>query len=134
MAKAAQSDELKEAFTSHLEETEQHVTKLEKVFESIGSTARAKKCPAIEGIVEEGEELIKEFKQTHACDAALIAAGQKAEHYEIASYGTLLCFARQMGHGEAENLLNSILEQEKAADTKLNEIATTSANEMAMQA
>jgi ferritin-like metal-binding protein YciE len=132
MAKAAKSSELKEAFTSHLKETEGHVKRLEQVFASIGSAARAKKCEAMAGLVKEGDELAEEFGETDACDAALISAAQKVEHYEIASYGTLCTFATLMGHDEAAALLKETLDEESAADKKLTDIAS-SANDEANQ-
>jgi len=132
MARASQSDELKEAFESHLKETEGHVKRLEEVFESLGMSPRAKKCAAMKGLIEEGDELTDEFGDTPARDAALIAAAQKVEHYEIASYGTFKAFALRMGHDHAADLLDATLGEESAADEKLNDIANSSANESAM--
>lgn len=128
MAKAANAEELTEAFNAHLEETQQHVTRLEEVFQSLNAPVKSKKCKAMEGLLEEGAEMMKEEKDSSALDAALIAAAQKVEHYEIASYGTVCAWAKQMGHTEALELLGETLEEEKAADEKLTEIAEEVAN------
>jgi ferritin-like metal-binding protein YciE len=128
LAKAAQSDELREAFEMHLEETENHVSRLEQVFESLDETPKKKKCKGIEGILDEGKEIMTEHKKGEELDAALISAAQKTEHYEIASYGCLCTWAEQMGHDRALNLLKENLNEEKAADEKLTEIAKSSAN------
>jgi ferritin-like metal-binding protein YciE len=128
MAKAAQNDELREAFESHLEETENHVSRLEQVAESLGEKLKRKTCKAMQGLVEEGSEIIKENKDSSALDAGLIAAAQKVEHYEIASYGTLCAWAKEMGHTDELELLEATLEEEKAADSKLTEIGQNSAN------
>jgi ferritin-like metal-binding protein YciE len=133
MAKAAESDELRMAFESHLSETENQVQRLEQVFESLGETAKAKKCKGMNGLIKEGEEMMKELKDTSALDASLIASAQKVEHYEIASYGSLCAWAKQMGHDEAAQLLQETLDEEKAADHKLTEVAETSANEEAQR-
>ena len=123
MAKAAKYPALQEAFTSHLVETKGHVERLGEVFESLGLTARPKKCEAMEGLLKEADELAEEFGDSHACDAALIAAAQKVEHYEIATYGSLLAFASKMGHAQAAKLLSVTLDEEKAADGKLTTIS-----------
>ncbi len=128
LAKAAESDELREAFEAHLEETQTHISRIEQVFALLDKPAKAKKCPAMEGIVKEGSEVLDEYDGSPALDAALIAAAQKAEHYEIASYGCLCTWAESMGHDEALELLQATLEEEKAADEKLTEIATSVAN------
>jgi len=128
LAEAAKSEELAAAFESHLSETQNHVSRLESVFQSLGKRAHGKKCKAMEGLVKEGKELIEEMEDTAALDAALIAAAQKVEHYEIASYGAVRAWAEQMGHTEALELLNQTLSEEKAADQKLTEIAENSAN------
>src|SRR5215212_8885467 len=117
MAKAAEHEELKRAFEMHLEETEEHVERLERVFEVFGEQARGKKCKGMKGLLEEGEELIKEDEG----DAALICAAQKVEHYEIATYGTLRVWANLLEEEEAANLLEQTLEEEKATDVKLTE-------------
>lgn len=128
MAKAAQSDELREAFESHLQETEQQVKRLEEALETIGESLRRKKCQGMEGLLAEGKENMDEYKGDSALDAVLIAAAQKVEHYEIASYGTLCAWAEQMGHHEALELFKASLEEEKAADEKLTQIAESAAN------
>ena len=133
LAKAAKSPELRQAFEHHLEETEQHVERIEQIFESLDETAKSKRCKGIAGIIEEGEKVIKEDFDGSTKDAALIAGGQRAEHYEIAAYGTLAAWARQMGHTEAADLLEQTLEEEKAADEKLNEIAMGGINEEAAE-
>jgi ferritin-like metal-binding protein YciE len=131
MAKAAESDELREAFESHLAETEEHVSRLEEVVEGLGEKMKRKTCPAMKGLIEEAQELLKEQKDSSALDAALIAAAQKVEHYEIASYGTLCTWAEQMGHDEALQLLKQTLTEEKEADEKLTTIAESAANAQA---
>ena len=131
MAKAAKADGLREAFTSHLKETENHLTRLEEVFRSIGETARGKKCEGIEGIVEEGKTAMEELDGA-ILDAALIAGAQKVEHYEIASYGTLAYFAELLGEGKAKELLAETLAEEKAADDKLTQIAKSRVNRDAL--
>jgi ferritin-like metal-binding protein YciE len=128
MAKAAESDELREAFESHLEETEGHARRLEEVAESLEESLKKKTCAAMKGLVEEAQELMKEQKDSSALDAALIAAAQKVEHYEIASYGTLCAWAKQMGHDDALELLKETMDEEKAADEKLTGIAESAAN------
>jgi ferritin-like metal-binding protein YciE len=124
MAKAASHGELREAFESHLEETENHVNRLEQVFESMGEKAKGKKCKAMQGLVEEGQEKISEDEG----DAALICAAQKAEHYEIAAYGSLCSWAKLLGENEAAEILGETLEEEKAADSKLTGIAESTIN------
>jgi ferritin-like metal-binding protein YciE len=131
MAKAAQSEELAEAFRSHLAETETHINRLKQVFASLEEKVRNKTCKAMKGLVEEGSELMEELKGSSAIDAGLIAAGQKVEHYEIASYGSVRAWAEQMGHTEAMCLLDETLAEEKAADEKLTDIAESVANKSA---
>jgi ferritin-like metal-binding protein YciE len=131
MLKAAQSEELKSAIESHLTETEGHVDRLEQVFNALGEKIKRKTCAAMEGIVEEASELLQEQKGKSSLDAAIIAAAQKVEHYEIASYGTVRAWAEQMGHNEAVELLKATLDEESAADEKLTEIAESLANETA---
>lgn len=133
LAKAAKNDGLREAFEEHLEETENHISRLEQVFESLGESMKRKKCKAMEGLIEEGEEILSEQKNTNALDAGLIISAQKAEHYEIAAYGALCSWAEQMGHDEALELLKETLEEEKSADEKLTEIAENIANTQAEQ-
>ena len=124
MAKAADHDELRRAFEMHLEETEEHVQRLERDFEVFGQQARGKKCKGMKGLIEEGEERIKEEEG----DAGLICAAQKVEHYEIAAYGSLHSWAKLMGEEDAAELLEETLEEEKAADEKLTETAEQSIN------
>jgi ferritin-like metal-binding protein YciE len=131
MAKAAQSEELKAAFEKHEQETEEQVSRLEKVFELIEVTPRGKKCEAIEGIIEEGAEIMKEFKGAPALDAGLVSAAQAVEHYEIARYGTLKRWAEQLGLDEAVSLLDETLEEEKDTDAALTELADSQVNEQA---
>ncbi len=129
MVKAAKTEELADAFQSHLLETENHVTRLEAVFASLNAKPKNKTCKAMKGIVEEGSEMIQEFRNSTACDAGLIAAAQKVEHHEIASYGAVCAWAELMGHSEALALLKETIAEEKAADQKLTEIAENSANQ-----
>ncbi len=131
VAKNAESDELREAIESHLEETREHADRLEKVASSLDESLKRKVCPAMKGLIEEAEELMKEQKDSPALDAAIISAAQKVEHNEIASYGTLVAWAEQMGHDEALELLQETLEEEKSADEKLTSIAESLANQRA---
>lgn len=128
MAGKANGETLKTAFEEHLTQTEQHVERLKSVFESIGLTSRAKKCKAMEGLLSEAEEIMDEFDNGEVLDAALIAAAQKVEHYEIASYGCLVTYAKLMEHTEAEELLSTTLNEEKETDGKLTDIAMSEAN------
>lgn len=123
MIKNATSQKLIDALTSHLAETENQVTRLEQVFESIDKKATAKKCDAMEGLIKEAEEKMESCEEGVMCDAAIISAAQKVEHYEIASYGTLRQFAETLGLSEAETLLEATLNEEKAADQKLSVVA-----------
>lgn len=122
MIKNATSEELVEALTNHLQETEGQVTRLEETFYSINEKPVAKKCEAMAGLIKEAGEIIDECDKGGMRDAGIIAAGQKVEHYEIATYGTLRAFAEIMGHDEAVNLLQQSLDEEKAADEKLTEV------------
>lgn len=128
MAKNATSEELADAIKSHLEETKGQVQRLEQVFELLGKKAQAKKCDAMEGLIKEGEGIIEETKPGPVRDAGIIAASQKVEHYEIASYGTLASFATLLGEDEAAALLEETLEEEKACDSKLTEVAESAVN------
>jgi len=129
MKKAATSEELIAAFEKHTEETQQHIQTLEQVFELLGEKAVAKKCDAMAGLLEEAEGIISETDQgTMVRDAGLILAAQKVEHYEIATYGTLKVFAENMGHQDVADLLGQTLENEKATDVALTEIAVSSIN------
>ncbi|RDD69139.1 YciE/YciF ferroxidase family protein [Paracoccus versutus] len=133
MARGAQSDRLRKAFEKHREETEIHVERLQQVFEILGKAARGKTCPAIDGIIEEGEEVMAAFKGAPALDAGLVAAAQAVEHYEIARYGTLRQWAKQLGLKEAATLLGQTLEEESATDELLTEIAESEANREAAE-
>jgi ferritin-like metal-binding protein YciE len=133
MAKAATTEQLKQAFLDHRTETEDHVSRLEEVFEMIGEKPVAKKCDAIEGITKEVESIIEETKDdTYTRDVALIIGGQKAEHYEIATYGGLVQLAMVLGHDDAAELLLQTLDEEKTADSTLTSIAESSVNEEAL--
>jgi ferritin-like metal-binding protein YciE len=131
MAKAAQAPELKEAFETHREETEGQVHRVEQIFELMQKPARAKPCEAMRGLVEEGNEIIEEFKGTEALDAGLLSTAQAVEHYEIARYGTLKSWADQLGLKDAVKLLNETLEEEKKADKLLNDLALRKVNQKA---
>ncbi len=133
MAKAANSPELREAIETHLEETRHQVERLEQVFESIEEKARGKHCDGIAGIIQEAQAIMQEDFDESTADACLIAAGQRAEHYEIAAYGTLVAWARAMGHDDAADLLQETLDEEKAADEKLNSLAEGGINEEAAE-
>lgn len=128
MAKNATTPELVKAIESHLLETEEHVERLEQVFKSIGKKAVAKKCDAMDGLIKEGESIMEETEIGVVRDAGIIAASQKVEHYEIASYGTLHAFATTLGEKEAAGLLATTLQEEKDCDVKLTEIALASIN------
>ena len=123
LAKASTSEELGAAFEEHRAQTEGHVERLEKIFKSLGKAARGKHCPGMEGLVSEGSEIIKEEEEGVTRDAALIAAAQKAEHYEIAAYGTLATYAQMLGMEDAVTLLKETLAEEKQTDEKLSAIA-----------
>ena len=133
MAKAATSAELRSAFETHLEETRGHVERLEQVFESLEEKVRGKHCEGIAGIIEEGKSIMEEDFDEAAMDACLIAAGQRAEHYEMAAYGTLVAWARAMGHTEAADLLQETLDEEKATDEKLTTLAEGGINQEAAE-
>jgi ferritin-like metal-binding protein YciE len=128
MAKAAQSDQLRAAFEKHHDETEGHVERLEEVFELIGKPARGKKCDAIEGILDEGKEVMEEYEDTPALDAGLLAAAQAVEHYEISRYGTLKSWAEKLGMKDAVRLLDQTLSEEKKTDETLSKIAVSAVN------
>jgi ferritin-like metal-binding protein YciE len=134
MEDAAHSGELRQAFNSHLQETKNHVSRLEKVFELIGVPAEAKKCHAIAGIADEGEQIIDETDENTAQrDVGLIFAGQKAEHYEIATYGGLVQLARTLGYTDAAEILGVTLAEEKKADSLLTRIAENGINVQAKE-
>jgi ferritin-like metal-binding protein YciE len=128
MAKAATHEDLRSAFEMHLTETEHHVELCEQIFEMFGQKAKAKKCPAILGIIDEAEDLISENKKSPTINAALILGGQKAEHYEIASYGTLREWAKHLQREDVAKVLEQILAEEKAADSKLTRLALEHCN------
>jgi ferritin-like metal-binding protein YciE len=133
LAKAASSPELRDAFESHLEETKGQIERLESVFQSLDEKVRGKHCDGIAGIIEEGSAIMKEDFDESTMDACLIAAGQRAEHYEIAAYGTLVAWARAMGHDEAADALQETLDEEKAADEKLSSLAEGGINQEAAE-
>ena len=134
LEEAASSNELKQAFNSHLQETRNHVSRLEKVFDIVGAPAEAKKCHAIAGIADEGEEIIDETEENTAQrDVGLIFAGQKAEHYEIATYGGLVQLARTLGYMDAAEILGVTLAEEKKADSLLTRIAENGINVQAKE-
>jgi len=133
LAKAATSPQLREAFESHLEETQGQIQRLEQVFESLDEKVRGKHCDGIAGIIEEGKSIMEEDFDDATMDACLIAAGQRAEHYEMAAYGTLVAWAKAMGHSEAADLLQENLDEEKAADEKLSALAEGGINEGAAE-
>jgi ferritin-like metal-binding protein YciE len=131
MAKAAQSEDLKAAFEKHEGETEEHVNRLEQVFAEIDAKPQGKTCDAIMGIIEEGQEVMKEYKGQAALDAGLLAAAQAVEHYEISRYGTLKTWAQELGLDEAAKLLDETLAEEKATDAALTELAESEVNQHA---
>jgi ferritin-like metal-binding protein YciE len=133
MKKGAESDQLAAAFEKHREETEGQVERLTQVFEIFGKRAQGKTCPAIDGIIEEGEEVLEEFDGAPALDAGLIAAAQAVEHYEITRYGTLKRWAENLGMADAAKLLDQNLQEEKATDEALDELAESGINDRAIQ-
>jgi ferritin-like metal-binding protein YciE len=134
MAKAAQSNDLRAAFEKHRGETEEQIARLEDVFAAIDEKPQGKKCAAIEGIIEEGQEIIKEYKGSAALDAGMLAAAQAVEHYEISRYGTLRAWAEQLGLDDAAKLLDATLKEEEATDEALTELADGAINAAAKQA
>ena len=131
MAKAAESEELRQAFQTHRDETEGQIERLEQVFEALGKRAQGKTCEAIQGIIEEGKEIMEDFADSDALDAGLIAAGQAVEHYEISRYGTLRTWAQELGMQDAADLLQETLEEEKKTDKLLSELAEARVNQKA---
>jgi len=131
LAKAATSPDLREALESHLAETEEQVSRVEQAFAMLNEAAKTKTCAGMMGIVEEGSELIKESDKGAALDAGIIAGAQRAEHYEMAAYGSLMAWARALGHDDVAELLSASLEEEKAADKKLTELAEAGLNQAA---
>jgi ferritin-like metal-binding protein YciE len=128
MAKAAESDQLRAAFEKHHDETEGQIARLEQIFDLLDKPARGKKCDAIEGILDEGKEIMEEYKGEAALDAGLLAAAQAVEHYEISRYGTLKAWATKLGHRDAVKLLDLTLNEEKKTDDALSKLALTTVN------
>ncbi len=131
LAKAAQNPDLKAAFEKHEAETEEQVSRLEQVFELLQKKPQGKKCPAIDGIIEEGQETAKEYKGSPALDSGLLAAAQAVEHYEISRYGTLRTWAQELGLSKAAQLLETTLKEEEKTDQALSELAQTCVNQEA---
>jgi ferritin-like metal-binding protein YciE len=134
MAKKAQSKELKAAFEKHESETEEHVARLEQVFDALGQTPKGKTCDAILGIIDEGKEIMEEYADTPALDAGLLAAAQAVEHYEIARYGTLRTWAAELGHKNIVKLLDTTLGEEKKTNDALTKLAESEVNQHAQAA
>ncbi len=134
MAKAASAPELVSAFTEHLEQTKEHVARLEQVFEALGTTAKAKKCPAMDGLIEESSEMMEEEGEPSVLDAGLVASAQRVEHYEIAAYGNVKTFAEALGLDDCVAILDETLNEEKQADELLSSIAVDSIIPMALSA
>ena len=134
LVKAARSPDLRAAFEAHLEETRGQIMRLEQIFANLGEKVRGKHCDGIAGIIEEGKAVMEEDFDEATMDACLIAAGQRAEHYEMAAYGTMVAWARAMGHAEAADLLQETLDEEKAADETLSSLAEDGINDAAASA
>ena len=134
MAKKAKSDELRQAFEHHLEETKGQVERLDQVFQQLDARSSGQRCEAMEGLIEEAKEMMDDVTTPEVLDAAMITAAQKVEHYEIASYGSVCALAEALGHKDAARLLEETLNEEKAADQKLNQIALSGVNQAALQA
>jgi ferritin-like metal-binding protein YciE len=132
MVKKATHPQLKNAFQEHLQVTEGHVERLDRIFEALGKPARGKKCKAMEGLLEEGKEMMSEDMEDDVMDAALISAAQRVEHYEMAGYGTVRTWAELLGESAAAKLLQQTLDEERDADTSLTQLAETSINVEAM--
>jgi ferritin-like metal-binding protein YciE len=132
MVKSATSSTLQQAFQAHFEQTRHHVERLEEIFSELDTSPKGKKCVAMEGLIKEGSELMKEHTRPEVLDAGLIGAAQRVEHYEIAAYGTARAHAEQLGYSIAASWLQQTLNEEKEANEKLTQIAETSANEMAI--
>ena len=132
MAKGAESEEVSAAFEKHRGETEDQISRLEQVFQLLGEPAKGKTCPAIDGIIEEGSEILEEYKGAPALDAGLVAAAQAVEHYEIARYGTLVAWAEKLGMSEAAELLSATLEEEEATDEALTALGEAGVNDRAL--
>jgi ferritin-like metal-binding protein YciE len=134
MAKAAKADKLRQAFEHHLDETKGQVERLERVFEQLDARSSGKRCEAMEGLIEEAKEMIEEIKTPEVLDCALIVGAQKVEHYEIASYGSVCALAEALGENGVKQLLEETLNEEKAADQKLNQLAISEINKTALAA
>lgn len=134
MAKAAQSPKLQQAITKHLRETEGHVTRLEQILQSLGEPLRGKKCKGMEGLIEEGKEILEEEGAPEVIDAAIISAAQRVEHYEIAAYGCLRTYALLLGNTEADRLLQQTLAEEEATDKALTALGEGGINQAAVAA
>ncbi|HEV8543902.1 MAG TPA: ferritin-like domain-containing protein [Verrucomicrobiae bacterium] len=128
MAKSATNEELKGAFEHHLEQTQEHISRLERVFEELGEKAKGTKCEAMKGLIEEGKRMMEDSADEDVRDAAMIAAAQKVEHYEIATYGTLRTYAEMLGHDDQADLLQETLDEEKDTDENLTELAISCVN------
>ncbi|MCL4401320.1 MAG: ferritin-like domain-containing protein [Acidobacteria bacterium] len=133
MAKASSSERLREAFQEHLEQTRGHVERLERIFAQLGQRPSGETCEAMEGLVEEGEEIVDEIDQSPLRDAGLIAAGNRVEHYEMAGYGSARTFAEMLGHSQAATLLEQTLQEERRADEKLTKIGEEMVNREALR-
>jgi ferritin-like metal-binding protein YciE len=133
MAKAAQNEKLQQALMHHREETQGQVDRLQKAFEALGKRARSQTCEAINGIIEEGDEVIEEFDAGPVRDAGILANAQAVEHYEMARYGTIIAWARGCGQNDVVKLMEETLEEEKKADKLLNDIALKDINQQAMK-
>ena len=131
LIKAAHDDELRHGLEDHRNETEQHVEKVEQIFALLGKTPKAQKCEAIDGILEEADGILKDFGKSKSCDAAIIFSAQAVEHYEITRYGSMHAYANALGMNKAAELIASVLEQEKAADEKLTDLAEDRINHAA---
>ncbi len=134
MAKAANSSELRQAFESHLQQTQGHVSRLERVFPELGKEPKGKTCDAMKGLISEGEDIISDIEDSKLRDAGLIAAANRVEHYEIAAYGSAKAFAQTLGLSNAVSLLEQTLEEEKEADQKLTRLAESMINDEALRA
>jgi len=133
MAKACENEELKNALMHHREETQGQIERLQKAFEALGKRARGQTCEAINGLIEEGEEVIEEFEAGPTRDAGIVAAAQAVEHYEMARYGTIIAWAKALGRDEVASLMHDTLEEEKKADTTLNQLAQQRLNQEAVR-
>jgi ferritin-like metal-binding protein YciE len=133
MAKAAQNEDLKQALTHHREETEGQVDRLQKAFDALGKRARAQTCEAINGLIEEGDEVIEAFPAGTVRDAGILANAQAVEHYEVARYGTIVAWAKTCGQDQVAQLMQATLDEEKKADTLLNGLARKNINQQAMK-